>query len=360
MEGKNMLVSKEDEMDIDIEGMIAQVKYMSGCVYCMREVMDADRDLIDVCIKLLGNNKLREQFAAYTETNMYSLIEDGLLKEAEKGNFAGVIKASIEKSVKEYEVGALGFYYGDFEKGTGRYIMIVTIDGIFFFVDDKMAFVSPDSIKDVKADPESLRIRAVDVKWFSRIGDVITGDDTNRNEIIYVKGDGLERYFSAIKRGLYKLKDPIGEQSQMDNRAEVEKVLRKYIDYMAKPYCNSRIIADVDHSNKKESRRLVNILKKLASKADEDTAIGFIDTSLFGNGKDGLVFYDDGIVFDYAFEKVFLEYKEIQQMIIDKGELIFVGCFRNRKNDLGNPVLCDVYFDVSAVKECIEMIKCVA
>ncbi len=97
MEGKNMLVSKEDEMDIDIEGMIAQVKYMSGCVYCMLEVMDVDRDLIDVCIKLLGNNKLREQFAAYTETNMYSLIEDGLLKEAEKGNFAGVIKASIEK-----------------------------------------------------------------------------------------------------------------------------------------------------------------------------------------------------------------------------------------------------------------------
>ena len=85
--------------------------------------------------------------------------------------------------------------------------------------------------------------------------------------------------------------------------------------------------------------------------------IGFIDTSLFGNGGDGILFSKYGIAFDYAFEKIFVRYNEIDSMLIKKGkDLILYGKFSERKNDISAPSISNIFFNLSALEECLEEI----
>lgn len=105
-------------------------------------------------------------------------------------------------------------------------------------------------------------------------------------------------------------------------------------------------------------------LSEYALKVRENEVIGFIDTSLFGNGGDGILFSKQGIAFDYAFEKVFVHYEEIDRMEIEKSllgllgkDLVLYGHFSERKDDVSAPSIGDTYYNLSVLKECLEEIK---
>ena len=85
----------------------------------------------------------------------------------------------------------------------------------------------------------------------------------------------------------------------------------------------------------------------------------FIDTSILGNGGSGILFSKYGIAFDWAFEKIFVRYEDINRMEIKKGkDLVLYGSFPERKNDIGNPSIAGIMFDLESLKSCLEEIKC--
>ena len=115
---------------------------------------------------------------------------------------------------------------------------------------------------------------------------------------------------------------------------------------------------DFGYGDVKKKKKLKNALSKYALKVREDEVIGFIDTSLFGNGGSGILFSKQGIAFDYAFEKIFAKYEEINSMSIKKGkDLVLYGNFSERKDDCNNPSISSIYFNLAALKECLEEIK---
>lgn len=118
------------------------------------------------------------------------------------------------------------------------------------------------------------------------------------------------------------------------------------------------LVKDFGYGDVKKKKKLKNALSKYALKVREDEVIGFIDTSLFGNGGSGILFSKQGIAFDYAFEKIFAKYEEINSMSIKKGkDLVLYGNFSERKDDCNNPSISSIYFNLAALKECLEEIK---
>lgn len=112
----------------------------------------------------------------------------------------------------------------------------------------------------------------------------------------------------------------------------------------------------------KIDKRLTGALHSYARKVKRDEVIAFIDTSLFGNGKDGILFSTTGLAFDYAFEKVFLHYNEISRLVLKKHELEIYGYFSELKDPMrgdpmGMPVsISDIWFNLRELKEGIEEI----
>lgn len=103
-------------------------------------------------------------------------------------------------------------------------------------------------------------------------------------------------------------------------------------------------------------KKLRNALHSYAKRVQKDDAVAFIDTSLFSNGKDGILFTANGIAFDYAFEKVYLLYKEIDYIEQKKHDLVFHGFFSNMKDPNSLPSISDIYFKLSELKTCLDEI----
>ncbi len=101
---------------------------------------------------------------------------------------------------------------------------------------------------------------------------------------------------------------------------------------------------------------LDNALHSYALRVDKNDVLAFIDTSLFSNGKDGLLFSKTGIAFDYLFSKVFLRYDEISSTEIVKRELVFHGNFSNLSNPTDTPSISDSWFNLDELKACIDEI----
>jgi hypothetical protein len=84
--------------------------------------------------------------------------------------------------------------------------------------------------------------------------------------------------------------------------------------------------------------------------------LGIIDTSLTGNGGDGLLFTTEGISFDHAFEKVFLRYDEISYMEFNKREteLRFIGYFGGVKDNCITPSINNTFYNLHSLKDLLE------
>lgn len=234
-----------------------------------------------------------------------------------------------------------------------HYFMITTIDGYFFFVKEKISFVEYDLIESVKQDSNSVTISAWRVKWYAENG----AEEEDTKEIVIPRNSENEIYLGALRRGIEHV---IEERGGYVESAEdkIEKIVGRYIKQIPKSSSSvAYIVKDFGYNDDKKRKKLKNALSKYALKVREDEVIGFIDTSLFGNGGDGILFSKYGIAFDYAFEKIFVRYNEIDSMLIKKGkDLILYGKFSERKNDISAPSISNIFFNLSALEECLEEI----
>lgn len=237
-----------------------------------------------------------------------------------------------------------------------HYFLIATMDGFFFFVREKIAFVEYEALKSVRQDSNGVVISAWKVNWFSEEG----ADESGENEIIIDNTKETNRYLGALRKGLERIIEGRGGYVESSDD-KIEDIIARYIKKIPKgssavPY----LVKDFEWDDDKSRKKMKNALSKYALKVREDEVVGFIDTSLFGNGGSGLLFSKQGIAFDYAFEKIFAKYDEIDQVEINKGKkLVLYGRFSERKNDCNNPSIENIYFNLSELKDCLEEIQCV-
>ena len=119
----------------------------------------------------------------------------------------------------------------------------------------------------------------------------------------------------------------------------------------------SYLVKDFDWSDDKSEKRMKNALYKYALKVRKDEVVGFIDTSLFGNGGSGILFSKYGIAFEYIFRKVFVKYEEIDRMEIKNGkELFLYGDFEENKEACKKLSIDNIYYNLPALKGCLEEI----
>ncbi len=234
------------------------------------------------------------------------------------------------------------------------YFLIATMDGLFFFINKKIAFIEYEALRSVRQDSNGVIISAWKVNWYSENGT----DESGENEVVVEKNKEINKYLGALRKGLEKLIEEFGGYIESSDD-KVEEIVAKYIKQipngsLSVPY----IVKAFEWSDDKSRKKLKNALSKYALKVREDEVVGFIDTSFFGNGGSGLLFSKHGIAFDYAFEKIFARYEEIDRMEIKRGkELILYGKFAERKDDFNDPSISNICFNLSALKECLEEIK---
>lgn len=109
-----------------------------------------------------------------------------------------------------------------------------------------------------------------------------------------------------------------------------------------------------------DSHEIENVPTKTANAAAKwkqaaGRIIGLVDTSLFGNGKAGLLFTTEGIGFEYALERIFIRWDEITNVEISTNEkdMYLGGFFRGIKNPECTPSISNIFFRLPVLKEMI-------
>lgn len=193
------------------------------------------------------------------------------------------------------------------------------------------------------------------MKWYSEKGN----EESGANEIIIQGNEENIFYLRPLRKGIeYIIEECGGYIEPPENR--VEKIIEKYIkriptdDALYPTY----LVKNFEYNDDKKRKKLKKALSKYAHKVREDEVIGFVDTSLFGNGGSGILFSKYGIAFDYAFEKIFARYEEIVYMSIDKGkDLVLYGHFAERKENYNNPSIASTLINTSVLEECLREIR---
>lgn len=297
------------------------------------------------------------------EDNMVTL-ESLFGTEVEKDIDSGIIKAEVlKKSIIDtinnnddsmlFHAFKLCITGKNFDEQK-QYIFISTVDGLFFFIDNKIAHTKYENLKNAEEMQDYLEISAWEVDWYTEDGQKIDGE----NSIIIKRNKNTKDYIRGLRKTIGEIITISGGYVP-PSEYEVEEIVKKYIDKISKDTSSKAyIVSDFNYRDDKNRKRLKTALSKYAHRVREDDVIGFIDTSLFGNGGAGILFAKDGIAFVYAFEKIFAKYEEIDQMILKKGkELILYGEFSERTDNFSTPSIDGIYFDLYALKECIEEIQ---
>ncbi len=343
-------------IDFEIEGVIDPAE-------AERKEINRQFDLVRLNLALLKFSTGFTMANLGSNSDMTFVTVDTLFKEEIEADISnGVIQLpvlinSIKKSYEENAELVYAFKFNAMDDNFNahtHYFFITTVDGFFFFVKERIAFVEYDSIRSVTQTSNSVSIFAWNVQWYSENGNKISED----NEIVIEKDNENKRYLRTLRKGVEGIIEVYGGYIEPSD-AKIEEIVDRYIRLIprsssAVPY----MVRNFGYGDDKNRKRLKNALSKYALKVREDEALGFIDTSLLGNGGDGLLFSKYGIAFDYAFEKIFARYEEIDSMTIQKGkELILSGRFSERKNDFNDPSINNVYFNLPILKECLEEIR---
>lgn len=354
---KNTQVIATD-FEIDLDTTFEQIE-------AQRKEKNNNLNLINLNVALMKFSRLftsvliRRAFRYNRSLVTIALLSDDEVKENISNGEISLecLKDSVRRSL-ENDFGfihAFTFRENDDECNEYKdYFFIATIDGYFFFVEGRIAFVEYDSVLSVKQDSSAVTISARSVKWYSE--NCIEDPDTN--EIVIKKNSKNEIYLGALRNGIEHVIKECGGYVQSPEY-KVEEIVEKYIKQIPKDSSSTPyLVKDFEYSDNKKRKLLKNALSKYALKVREDEVIGFIDTSLFRNGGAGILFSKHGIAFDYAFEKIFVKYEEIDDMSIKKGkDLILYGLFSERKNDCTDPSISNVFFNLSALKACLDEIK---
>lgn len=288
--------------------------------------------------------------------------ENNIRNEINNGNIrAKVLIESIHNSFNNKEdYGYCDMYLLDY-----RYLadneeyrspfFITTIDGMFCYTDNRIAFTTYEDLFSVKETVSELKIVSKNVLWYFKDGKQTTGDTS---DIVFKKDGLIDVYLRNLRKGLEKIMTRRGDYI-LPGRSEVENIVAVHLDQIAKTNCYAEFIGnDVYYVDKIED----NLRRAIASYAPtvrDDDVLGFIDTSLFNDGSSGILFSYDGIAFEFANEDIFAKYEEIEEMVIEDGKLIFYGLFSKRNNDNDNPSINDHYFDLEELRRCIQEIRCI-
>ena len=163
-------------------------------------------------------------------------------------------------------------------------------------------------------------------------------------------------YLRPLRKGIESIIEARGGYVE-PTEDKVEKIVEKYIDKISTGSYPTYLVKNFEYNDDKKRKKLKNALFEYALKVREDEAIGFIDTSLVGDGGSGILFSKYGIAFEYTSEKVFVKYEEIIYMSIEKGkELVLCGNFSERKDDSDNPSIGGILFNTSVLEECLQEI----
>lgn len=244
------------------------------------------------------------------------------------------------------------FVYGLKNKDNGKYIIIFVWEGLFIQLEDNLIYIRYSEIFGVEENKEQLMISLYH-------GYLVCGEelqDIEARQISVTKDNRNRRLTRPIRKAIEGVIEAY-DGCIPDTEYAVKIIITERIGKISKS--SPTYSADDAFENEKVSKKLDNALAKYAVKVRRNDAIAFIDTSLFGNGGDGLLFSCDGIAFDYAFEKVFLKYDEIKSMAFDKKHknLKFKGVFSERKNNDIQPSINDICYNLDELRECIEEIR---
>lgn len=296
-----------------------------------------------------------KRFSNLTVLSENELIENAL--------YQRVPLESLKESVNKSLAMDGGFGKGlvlcpnvDSTESQKHFCLILTTEAFFFFVDSGIAVVPLKALCSINETKDGLTIDARSVQWFDHDGHASEG-----GKQIFIRRDRENNlYLRPLRRGLEQFVEK-AEGSLPDKSFEIEEIVSNYLKKISKSSA-TYLVRDFELDDDKKRKKMKRALSSYARKVREADVIGFIDTSLFDNGADGLLFAKDGIAFDYAFEKVFLRYDEIIcTSFNEKGtNLNFHGNFVERRNDSSVPSISNISYNLRELDACIQEIQYVS
>lgn len=247
---------------------------------------------------------------------------------------------AIEDSVVEaYQTqNLIGGY--DTETLNDKNAIYFLYDGILLRLNGTMQSIHYEEIFEISIDPTGLNLCLVG----------------KESVLISANSHFDSRVLKAIRKSLTSICHGMPGFFEEDTGNIVSNMLCERIASFIKSPDSNKAYTRFDFYDPSVEKKLRNALQSFAKRVQRDDVVAFIDTSLFSNGKDGILFTADGIAFDYAFEKVYLLYKEIEYTELKKHELVFYGHFSNMKDPDSLPSINDIYFKLPELKDCIDEI----
>lgn len=311
----------------------------------------------------------KEQGGAARVSTVSCMQTDEYKKELEKGEIDNPKLVSyIRESDEDFERERYDFVEGLQDDDTGEHFLIFTWDALFVREVDAYQYIKYEDICDVKEDSEGLGLilrcgyQLCDDKECVVGGSTVAEENIIEEERTCVvrrdaRGRALIRPLKRMLRKILALYN--GYDKDQSARQEIEDIICKRVENVIKS-SDTAVVYIVKNRKLDQGaeKKLDNALAKYAVKVKREDVVAFIDTSFLGNGKDGLLFTGEGIAFDFAFEKVFLKYSEIEEAEFDKKKkhIVFTGDFAGQKDDTLSPEIEDIYFDLNELKACMDEI----
>lgn len=293
----------------------------------------------------LGYNKKTE----IAEDFSY-LTEDDLLKLGDKLDFENPCFTEAFESVdrKEYEESKADFFILTHPENGQR--LCVNANGFYLEDGDSTKFVAFTDMTGVEERSLGLSVTANAIYECGSVTPTLAGET-----VLRISSPVCHNTVRVLRHLVERMLEIYGNPVKRDLKDEITAILAKHIKSVSK---SSPVYLEDDFWTEKGERVLNNALHKFALKVRRDEALAVIDTSLFGNGKDGILFSVDGIAFDYAFQKVFLKYDEIREIIYPQNgkKLIFAGNFSECKNPEFFPEIDSIYYNLDELKAIVEEI----
>lgn len=248
------------------------------------------------------------------------------------------LKDSIQRTLDNSETTLYGCKFVTTDQNGNeykRYFMLATLDGLFFFAANKIAFIKYELLHSVIKTSCALIVSAEKVEWFTEHG----VPQTDTKAIVIKENDENKDYLEAIEKGIQYIikRDEDTNDSEEDlsgdlfsdtkatksaNTEHLKKVdlLRKYSKQIKTGFA-------FDSAGYINAYRVSNAKKIFAEGLNEESVIGFYDTSLNHNGSNGYLFTDT---------KVYYLETGGKPQIINYDEIKNIGLTLRGKKDYNN------------------------
>ncbi|MGP1530075.1 MAG: zinc ribbon domain-containing protein [Treponema sp.] len=148
------------------------------------------------------------------------------------------------------------------------------------------------------------------------------------------------------------------EEDYETTEEKIKKIVDKYIKTINKSnlaYTSGAV------QNPEYSQVIQNVRTYIAKNVRQADIYGFIDVTVFGKGKNGLVFTNDTLYLKEPVGRITLPYNALSEMYIKGTNLYFKNTkgFGTGLNNFDEVHIDDVYYNLPALKDCLEEIQAV-